>query len=74
MIPGKLETANIAFHIMTECNKAKRLTWLDKVHRRFWVWNTDVLSKFSVNPFRPEFTIVILIHYKPQIAVAIRDL
>ena len=26
------------------------------------------------NPFKPEFTIVILIHYKPRIAVAILDL
>ena len=29
---------------------------------------------FSINPFKPEFTIVIFIHYKPQIAVAILDL
>ena len=28
----------------------------------------------GVNPFRPEFTIVIFIHYKPRIAVAILDL
>ena len=27
-----------------------------------------------INPFRPEFTIVIFIHYKPRIAVAIVDL
>ena len=27
-----------------------------------------------VNPFNPEFTIVIFIHYKPRIAVAILDL
>ena len=27
-----------------------------------------------VNPFRPEFTIVIFIHYKPRIAVAILHL
>ena len=26
------------------------------------------------NPFKPEFTIVIFIHYKPPIAVAILDL
>ena len=26
------------------------------------------------NPLRPEFTIVIFIHYKPRIAVAIPDL
>ena len=30
------------------------------------------ISKF--NPFRSEFTIVIFIHYKPRIAVAILDL
>ena len=27
-----------------------------------------------VNPFKPEFTIVIFIHYKPRIAAAIPDL
>ena len=27
-----------------------------------------------VNPFKPEFTIVIFIHYKPRIADAIFDL
>ena len=25
----------------------------------------------NINPFKPEFTIVIFIHYKPRIAVAI---
>ena len=28
----------------------------------------------TINPFRPEFTNVIFIHYKPRIAVAILDL
>ena len=28
----------------------------------------------AINPFKPEFTIVIFIHYKPPIAVAILDL
>ena len=28
----------------------------------------------DINPFKPEFTIVIFIHYKPRIAVAILDL
>ena len=28
----------------------------------------------GTNPFKPEFTIVIFIHYKPRIAVAILDL
>ena len=28
----------------------------------------------GINPFKPEFTIVIFIHYKPRIAVAILDL
>ena len=27
----------------------------------------------SINPFKPEFTIVIFIHYKPRIAVTILD-
>ena len=30
--------------------------------------------KHNINPFRPEFTFVIFIHYKPRIAVAILDL
>ena len=36
----------------------------------------DILSfyKHLLNPFKPEFTIVIFIHYKPRIAVAILDL
>ena len=29
---------------------------------------------FTVNPFRPKFTVVIFIHHKPRIAVAILDL
>ena len=29
---------------------------------------------WSLNPFNPEFIIVIFIHYKPRIAVAILDL
>ena len=32
------------------------------------------ISALRVNPFKPEFTIVIFIHYKPRIAVAILDL
>ena len=32
-----------------------------------------ILIKF-INPFGPEFTIFIFIHYQPQIAVAILDL
>ena len=33
-----------------------------------------VYNRFLLNPFKPEFTIVISIHYKPQIAVTILDL
>ena len=29
---------------------------------------------YMLNPFNPEFTIVIFIHYKPRIAAAILDL
>ena len=32
------------------------------------------LHSFYFNPFKPEFAIVIFIHYKPRIAVAILDL
>ena len=34
----------------------------------------DLQIFFSINPFKAEFTIVIFIHYKPWIAVAILDL
>ena len=37
------------------------------LHLRFWRLK-------SVNPFNPEFTTVIFIHYKPRIAAAILDL
>ena len=33
---------------------------------------TEIFQR--VNPFKPEFTIVIFIHYKPRIAVTILDL
>ena len=36
------------------------------------MWNLYVVRLF--NPFKPEFTIVIFIHYKPRIAAAILDL
>ena len=31
-------------------------------------------NRFSINPFKPEFTIVIFIRYKSRIAAAILDL
>ena len=31
-------------------------------------------QELSLNPFEPEFIIVIFIHYKPRIAAAILDL
>ena len=34
----------------------------------------NILFLSLFNPFKPEFTIVIFIHYKPRIAVAILDL
>ena len=41
-------------------------------HFLMYLYRIYKLSCF--NPFRPEFTIVIFIHYKPRIAVAILDL
>ena len=35
---------------------------------------TEINNSDKINPFRPEFTIVIFLHYKPRIAVAILDL
>ena len=34
----------------------------------------NVVLFWDVNPIKPDFTIVIFIHYKPRIAVAILDL
>ena len=50
-----------------------RETSLEGCETKFLSLGPDVIVTFF-NPFRPEFTIVIFIHYKPQIAVAILEL
>ena len=40
----------------------------------FYYNNKPCYYHIILNPFKPEFTIVIFIHYKPRIAVAILDL
>ena len=45
---------------------------MKRIFRMISNWKKPLVSK--VNPFKPEFTIVIFIHYKPRIAVAILDL
>ena len=40
----------------------------------FTKWQMQPFQKRFINPFKPDFTIVIFIHYKPRIAVAILDL
>ena len=35
---------------------------------------TPINNRLALNPLKPEFSIVIFIHYKPRIAVAILDL
>ena len=40
-----------------------------------YIQNISALLRIGqLNPFKPEITIAILIHYKPRIAVAILDL
>ena len=39
-------------------------------HMESWLGNRQIY----INPFKPEFTIVIFTHYKPWIIVAILDL
>ena len=39
-----------------------------------YLFHENSVSKYLFYPFSPEFTIVIFIHYKPRIAVAILDL
>ena len=46
-------------------------TW---VSYPFVIYLNLALAGECLNPFKPEFTIVIFIHYKPRIAVAILDL
>ena len=54
--------------------------WLAAPNRNFkWAkifvsFETKHLQILMFNPFKPEFTIVIFIHYKSRIAVAILDL
>ena len=38
------------------------------------IYTLSAFSGEQLNPLKPEFTIVIFIHYKPRIAVAILDL
>ena len=50
----------------------KRTKYVSMHHTsKLCVSNSDILE---INPFKPEFTIVIFIHYKPRIAVAIRQI
>ena len=37
-------------------------------------YHRNVIENDLIDPFKPEFTIVIFIHYKPRIAVPIFDL
>ena len=46
----------------------RNLEWGVKLTYVMLNWTTQI------NPFKPEFTIVIFIYYKPRIAVAIIDL
>ena len=40
-----------------------------------WLWWILLFQSMGdINPFKPEFIIIIFIHYKPRIAVAILDL
>ena len=60
-IPG-LSSAHIIYTIYTKQYRFIRMNLLPG------------LRTAHINPFKPEFTIVSFIHYKPRIAVAILDL
>ena len=47
---------------------------LDLSDRLTSMFNPLLTKSLILNPFKPEFTIVTFIHYKPRIAVAILDL
>ena len=59
---------------MCECRGVPIMIMLTKWHPIKYLHLKIDIHKISLNPFRPEFTIVIFIHYKPRIAVAILDL
>ena len=58
------------WEIVTDIKRAAKSSSVTNV-----IEPASVVPKSDVfNPFKPEFTIVIFIHYKPRIAVAILDL
>ena len=45
-----------------------------KLRRLYLAGSASVIHVYPLNPFKPEFTMIIFIHYKLRIAVAILDL
>ena len=59
--------------LYTEFHCIKRKPLKKTVHNPFSA-KSSTCNFIPVNPFKPEFTIVIIIDHKPRIAVAILDL
>ena len=74
----------VCWHVILSLNKMLEIflwAFLGKTISTPFFSKLQLLNDYNIthtamvhNPFKPEFTIVIFIHYKPQIAVAILDL
>ena len=67
---NKLTMLYIHVHISSSMTNKSGLTFFLSIK----YLSVCLLLFVNVNPLNPEFTIVIFIHYKPRVAVAILDL
>ena len=65
---------SVAEHLMAQHGAIKMLHSRVKLILEYIKAVQSGLLLYCFNPFNPEFIIVIFIHYKPRIAVAILDL
>ena len=64
---------SIVFFIHLKLELLTQFTALNDEKIEFKKYTSSKLN-YLINPFNPEFSILIFIHYKPRIAVAILDL
>ena len=84
--PRTPRTVYIRFQVSFKPNmitlKLRNILWEMLIYSNSSIWEMyiflfeagNVVSNSTFNPSRPAFTIVISIHYKPRIAVAILDM
>ena len=59
------------WHLSNICIYIRNLVFQDPSDQILFIFSLEIKQ---INPFKPEFTIVIFIHYKSRIAAAILDL